>query len=68
MLGLAVVAASIVVANSIHRPIYTGSCIRAPCPQTADYPVAFRLAIVAAGLLVAAIVIAIGSYTQRRRR
>jgi len=55
------------VAISIHRPLYMGSCITAPCPQAADCPVALRLAIVAGGFLVAALIIAIGRYAHRHR-
>ena len=51
--GLAVVVTSIVVAISLHRPPYTGSCLRAPCPHSVGYPLALRVAVVAAAVLIA---------------
>jgi hypothetical protein len=54
-----VVAASVVVSVMIHRPLITcsrlaGSAV--PCPQH-DYPLVLRLGIVAAGLVVAVLVV-----------
>ena len=63
--ALAVVAASIVLAIAIDRAPYTGSCMLAPCPPNTDYPVGLRLAILAGGLLLATLIIAIGKYVHR---
>ena len=69
--GLPVVAASIVLATVIHRTLVYCSYARGqppPCSHPADYPMALRLAIVAAGFIAAGLVIAIGRYAHRRRR
>jgi hypothetical protein len=67
VIAAAAVAASILVALTIHRTFRLSSCQIAPCPRTAGYPWTVRLAVVAAGLAVAGLVIAIRSYTHRGR-
>jgi hypothetical protein len=72
MVGLPVVAASILLAIVIHRPLsycsYPGELgAPPPCSRPVDYPMALRLGIVAAGFIVAGLIIAIGRYAHRRR-
>ncbi len=62
VIGSVVVAASIMVAIWMHRLDSTYSCLRAPCPPLRiGYPAVDRLAVVAAGFLVAGLIVAIGS-------
>jgi hypothetical protein len=66
IISLVVVAASITLAIWMHRTDRTYSCLKAPCPPLQiGYPVMDRLAVVAAGLLVAGLIIAIGTFTRR---
>jgi hypothetical protein len=70
MVGLAVIAASIVVAIVIHRPVVYCSYIGPVPPRgciTTDYPMTLRLGIVAAGLSIAGLIIAIRRYQHRHR-
>jgi len=71
MSGLPVVAASIVLAMVIHRPLiycsYPGGR-PPPCSLPVDYPLALRLGIVAAGFILGGLIIAIGRYAHRLRR
>ncbi len=70
IVGLAVIALSIVVATVIHRPVVHCSYIGAVPPRgciTTDYPMTLRLGIVAAGLVAAGVIIAIRRYAQRHR-
>jgi len=71
IVGLAVVAASIVTAIVIHRPaVYCSYPWSGPPPPgcvTLDYSMTLRLGIVIAGLIVAGLIITIGSYSHRRR-
>ena len=69
VVALAIVAASIVTAVVIHKQNY---CIYhgppgVPNPPCPGYPMAFRLGIVAAGFIVAGLIVAIGGYAHRRR-
>ncbi len=68
--GLPVVAASIVLAIVIHRPLlycsYPGGP-PPPCSHPVDYPMALRLGIVAAGFILGGLIIAIGRYAHRHR-
>jgi len=67
--GLIVFAASIYVANWMHRTVTDRlySCLRAPCPfhWSFRYPVVDRLGVVAAGLLAAGLIIAAGTFARR---
>ena len=71
MVGLVVVAASIVTAIVIHRPVihcsYVGS-VPPPGCITSDYSMALRDGIVIAGFIVGGLIIAIGRYAHRGRR
>jgi hypothetical protein len=68
--GLPVVAASIVLATAIHRPLlycsYPGGP-PPPCSHPMDYPMALRLGIMAAGFILGGLIIAIGMYAHRHR-
>jgi hypothetical protein len=69
--GLAVVAASIVVAIMIHRPAVHCSYIgNVPPPGciTYDYSMTLRDGIVIAGFIVAGLIIGIGRFAHRGRR
>jgi hypothetical protein len=69
--GLAVVAASIVIAIVIHRPVVHCSYIGNVPPRgciTSDYSMIVREGIVIAGFIVAGLIIAIGRYAHRGRR
>ena len=71
MVGLAVVAASIVTAIVIHRPV-TDCSYPDPGPPppgciTFDYSMTLRVGIVIAGFIVAGLIIATGRYAPRRR-
>jgi hypothetical protein len=70
MVGLAVVAASIVLAIVIHRPVthcsYPGPGAAPPGCNTSDYSMTLRVGIFVAGIIVAGIIIAMGMYAQRR--
>jgi hypothetical protein len=71
MAGLPVVAASIVLAIVIHRPLLYCSSPGGPPPpysHPVDYPRALRLGIVAAGFILGGLIIAIGRYAHRHRR
>jgi hypothetical protein len=68
--GLPVVAASIVLAIVIHRPLLYCSYLGGPpppCSHPVDYPMALRLGIVAAGFILGGLIIAIGRYAHRHR-
>jgi Domain of unknown function (DUF1707) len=71
MAGLAVVAASIVTAIVIHRPViycsYLGNGPPPPGCITSDYSMTPRVLIVIAGFIVAGLIITIGRYAHRRR-
>jgi len=68
IVGLVVVAASIAVAVWMHRTDRTYSCLKAPCPPLQiGFPVLDRVAVVAAGFLVAGFVIAIGAFKRHPR-
>jgi Domain of unknown function (DUF1707) len=71
MVGLAVIAASIVTAIAIHRPVmYCSYPFPGPPPRgciTSDYSMTLRVGIVIAGFIVAVLILAIGRYTHRRR-
>jgi hypothetical protein len=65
VVGVVVVAASVAVAMWMHRTDSTYSCLRAPCPPLQiGYPAMHRFAIVAAGFLLAGLVVAIGSFMR----
>jgi len=70
MSGLTLIAASIVVAIVIRRTLsycsYDGGP-PPPCSHPTDYPMTLRLGIVAAGLVVAGLSIAIRRYAHRHR-
>jgi hypothetical protein len=71
VVGLAVVAASVVTAIVIHhRPVSKCSYPwRGPPPPGCiswDYSMTLRVGIVVAGLIVAGFIITIGTYTRRR--
>jgi len=69
IVGLVVVAASIILAIWMHRTDRTYSCLKAPCrPLQIGYPVMDRLAVVAAGFLTAGFVIAIGAFKRHPSR
>lgn len=64
--GLIAVAASVAVAVWMHRTDRFYSCMTAPCPALdIGYPVADRLAVVAAGFLAAGLIIAMGAFARR---
>lgn len=66
IVGLAVLAASILVAILIHRQPYVPTCLQAPCRAAHfNYSATFRLGVVAAGLLAAGLVIAVGIFLRR---
>jgi len=66
IVGLVVVATSIAVAIWMHRTDNSYSCLQAPCPALKiGYPVIDRLLVVAAGFLVAGLIIAVGTFTRR---
>jgi hypothetical protein len=69
IVGLVAIAASIFVAIWMHRTVTdrTYSCLRAPClfQWTFGYPVIDRLGFVAAGLLAAGVIIAVGTFMRR---
>ena len=61
--GLAIVAVSLAVAIWMHRTDQLYSCLRAPChPILSGYPLIERFALAGAGLVIAALVIAAGSF------
>lgn len=71
MVGPAVVAASIVTAIVIHRPVVHCSYVGGPPPPgciTSDYSMTLRVGIVIAGFLVAGLIIATGKHAHRGRR
>jgi hypothetical protein len=65
-----VVAASVLVAFMIHRTLvycsYLGGEPPPPCSRPTDYPLSLRLGIVAAGLVVAALILAAARVRRRR--
>lgn len=71
LVSLAVVAASVVLAVVLHRTLvycsYLGGQPPPPCSHPTDYPMALRLGIVAAGLIIGGLIVAIGRYAHRRR-
>jgi Domain of unknown function (DUF1707) len=71
LVGLAMAAASIVLALVIHRPVtycsYPGPGAPPPGCITSDYSVTLRIGIVVAGLIAAGLIIAIGRSAHRRR-
>jgi hypothetical protein len=71
LVGLAVTAASIVMAIVIHRPVtycsYPGPGAPPPGCITSDYPMTLRAGIVVAGFIVALLIIAVGRYAHHRR-
>ena len=69
VVDLVVVATSITVAIWMHRTDSTYSCLKAPCPPLqVGYPVIDRLGLGVAGLLVAGIVVAFGSFMRPHLR
>ena len=63
--GPAIVAVSLAVAIWMHRTDDSYSCLLAPCnPILIGYPLKERLVVVVAGLVIAALVIAIGSFLR----
>ena len=69
VVGLVVVAASITVAIWMHRTDSTYSCLKAPCPPLQiGYPVIHRLGVMAAGFVVAGMVVAFGSFMRHDQR
>jgi hypothetical protein len=63
VVALVIVAASIAAAVWMHRTDKFYSCLTAPCPPLQiAYPAVDRLAMVAAGILVAGLVVVIGSF------
>jgi hypothetical protein len=66
IVGLVVLAASILAAILIHRQPYVPTCLHAPCRAAHfNYSVSFRLGVLAAGLLAAGAVIAVGTFMRR---
>ena len=65
VVALVIVAVSITVAVWMHRTDSSYSCLKAPCsPLQIAYPVIDRLAVLAAGLLVAGLVVASGTFVR----
>lgn len=70
IVGLAVVAVSIVLAIVLHRTLVACSYIGGPpppCAHPTDFPIIFRLGIVAAGLLAAGLIITTRWLIHRHR-
>ena len=66
IVGLVVVAVSVAVAILMRRThtLKLGSCINRPCTWQVGYPVIDRLAVVAGGVLVALLIVVIGSFMR----
>lgn len=68
VVGLLVAAAAVVVAIWMHRTepwLRSASCIYRPCAWQFGYTVIDRLGVVAAGLLAAGFIVAIGTFMRR---
>ena len=72
VLAVLMAAASITVAVVIHRQVilcsYLGGQPPPPCSRPTDYPLDLRLGIVAGGLVVAALIMAISRRSRKRRK
>ena len=70
VVAVLMVAASITVAVVIHRQVslcsYLGGQPPPPCSQPTDYPLDLRLGIMAGGLVVAALIMAVSRMSRRR--
>jgi hypothetical protein len=70
VVAVLMVAASITVAVVIHRQVnlcsYLGGQPPPPCSRPTDYPLDLRLGIMAGGLVVAALIMAVSRMSRRR--